>query len=627
MRDPTHISPSPEQIAKFHALLHESESLTRQINAPVVSLSIAMTVELLRMFGANNIINIALGREGDHDNRPSWQRFFVAFIPLIALTSYVFYQTYQKVTSIFQSYFPSGINYTRPYSITKMQGKLGSRDELQQAIKALEALISAQKATRDRYYYFFLGINAIHSFYGTQLFMPSYFILKKSIDMLFGPVTHLLAGPSRAKDSLAFSINKLFVLMQNQTSFDFWRYTYRGWSNYNLPQQIKEYCSQLKNLGCLSAGSYDLSTVKTRHDSRDSVLILFKPRQENLTFVSESNTRYQISKTSYLIELHRVLIEEKVPVYHAGNNEIYIGFYDLNATNSKRIQQKLFNRLLAIEQHEKNSGHALRKLNENLPTIIKTECAWECYFNFDEPPRAETYYYINKKALREGGNIFNAYFTGLQKTLPECTVKFDGEVITIRHAKYDAFNSMKVDFIMPTVELPTPSSNVVRAKPSFSSSKQAPSSSEKISSNELVKKSPYPDRINFGSGVLFFKNAPTPKPDNFAYPFRPPWLAEGKAYASVDPDAIAAVSTYLTKEEVLNPFDKGEVVGPDEHKTNVIQSTNEPYQDVHGQDHFTSGYKAKWSNNIRMFAYNAGTVTVDDKKYIHYRFNGPGFGH
>lgn len=640
--------PTSEQIAQLNALLHETEVLARQVNYSISMIAFSICIEIAEEIDLSKFIYTLF--ESNKEGLISSAFNFVLATMMLMADFYMRYKIYQAISSIMLSASPNGIGYDwTKHPAYEMQRKLGTSSEISAQIKSLKELNLLQKKSASKWFYFPI------------LFL---FLAALTLEIILKKPQKDYALKQMENNP---AIKYLISLLRPRPSYYILGHIYNKYSNYNLPKQINLFAENLQAMSCLSPDkSHQWQNKNLSADSKASVLLsLDLQKKQNLEFINQFKKTGSISTENYLIELHRVLLEEKVPVYLASDNQIFVGFFDLTKNNIQRIQKKLTERLERIEQHEIYSNRILDKLNNLQNEIILDKNPWQFYFGFDIHGNPETYFYINKKNIRP--EFFDDYIIALEKSMPaEAEIKLDENIVTISGIKNSPFSPIRLNIQLPENKMnaiplekersSTPiSTDFIPTKKSGKKIDHTKQNSQKTTQKKIEKKTAslilstgirethkdkleyYPEKINFPGNICFFRKAiennTEEKPYNFAYPMNIPWLPEGRAYGSVDPRVFLAAATYLTKEEVLRPLENGEVHGASKSYHSKagavgIQNSRDPYQDVNGKIHERSHFKLKYANNIRIFGHNAGSVTLEDgKQYVHYRFDGPGFGH
>jgi hypothetical protein len=300
-----------------------------------------------------------------------------------------------------------------------------------------------------------------------------------------------------------------------------------------------------------------------------------------------------------------------------------------------------------MAQLEKNTNQIFEKLNQLPSKILNTKYPWEYYFTFDENDAPQAYFQLNKKDIKK--EYFDEYYSKIKKSLPEANITIDENILTISGITHSEFSKIEGDFKSTFIPQKTLEDNdennwaasSTSTKPTsgrqYSTSSNSSAAVDAPSTTKTLPTVYYPDTINFTGNVKFtysiYRDPQKHRPNNFAFPIRPAWLSKGKGYGSVDPHVYQMVSVYLTRDEVHQPLENGEVHGAKKgHHTKAggvgIQVCNDAYQDIHGQNHGRSHLKLKYSNNIGIFGRRVGKGTdANGNEYVHYRFDGPAYRH
>jgi hypothetical protein len=395
------------------------------------------------------------------------------------------------------------------------------------------------------------------------------------------------------------------------------RWIYRCWADYDPPKQLKTFAMRLRKLSCLELAWQ----IGPGHDgARLSAIafLSFDPRNPNLEFDDK-----KISKQNYLTELHRILLENNLPVCLVTGEQIYVGFTGLSERRCRRISMELRKRILRVANAENESEKVLVQLNRLTGAMgLRDVCGY--YFAVDEHSIPETYYYIDVRYLPE--KYSNDFYEALQRFVPDLPLSSENTAITFGHAHINQgeLNGAIRQFQQQVTLVEQKVVEEWQPVPSRRQRKTPASDKGKTK----VKAAAPTARTDFGNAVAFFKFPP----DEQAYPLHAPWLPEGRACASLDPKVLGKVEGYLTEEDVLSRLDVGFVHGAHasaKSKAGVvgIQTTNEPYKSTDDKC-YTSSLKLKFSNNVRIFGRQERQGTDDKGNHlVHYRFDGAGFGH
>ncbi len=265
---------------------------------------------------------------------------------------------------------------------------------------------------------------------------------------------------------------------------------------------------------------------------------------------------------------------------------------------------------------------------------------WDCCRTLDENNNLDEYYFLSLKNLPV---VYRQPYLDVLKNVAD-KVEVNGYLVTLKgvtddDSKFELAkkilrqNVQSLQIESDKIHMVTSSDlsdNKVKNRHKTDVVESKVEHADTVRSIEL-----YPDEIRFSSGVTFTRDQ-LEHPNNYAenvncaWPLNVPWLTEGRAYISIDPEVISQVSPYLTSARILSRLQSGAVHGT--HKSNKtkvgavgVQVTNEAYQTVTG-DNVTANFKAK-DDNIRMFSQRMPDVTVGNISYLHYRVNGWGFGH
>lgn len=644
---------STTQIAILHNLLRESEALSRQINYPVSSGVFAMMIT-----GINNILPEpeAILKILTQDN-PVWT------IAAIATFGGVFFYSYFKLWKLISNAslaaFPNGIGYTRtPHPAHTMQKKLGSNLEVAKGTNDLQGLIKQQRVTRNRSLALSVVISAAVSFLtsgikfvlksdGTYLRIypairtPSYIGLKST---RFGPVINFDFSDEKGiiiePTGLMGFIRTIADAMQ---SIPVLGRVYNYWSNYNTPKQLKNYAA---NLNLLPACTW--SVVAGTEKSKTTALFSLNQSGKKFTEFNDSQGRKQrISTKNFLIELHRALLIEGIPVFRS-SDEIYVAYSDSLNKKLQTIKLKFTDSLVRAVHHEKCVDDTLEKLDQ-LKNVIPRQYdieSWKYYRGLDDKGDLQTYYYLNLNQLpRKTAQIFTA---ALLKFIPRDHLKIEDNIITVSMVPDDIKNLVTIVQQLKGSLYPSPSSNPTSNPEQSVTSRDFKEEidpvtevqeSEAVKGEEKETKAPnvtrktpvYPSVIHFGKGIRFFKEEEDENKHSpgRAYPLLVSRFKEGRAYASIDPRVVQQVSDYVSEEDIINRLRRGKTHSSKKGSKNKaggvgIQNTVESYTNVYGEKIACASFKLKFANNVRIFGH---MVEEEDPTYLHCRLDGWSLGH
>lgn len=612
--------PTSSQIAELHALLHQNEQLAHQINYLLtVPISYTLFALLFTQFFHRD------------DTSSDLIRFFLFFAFI-----YVAFYIYEKISSSMISIFPNGIGSPLARSSGyELQKKLGKKEEFSLAITDLKTLVNQKKSR-----------NIISILIGIKIWLAVGAIILESFSLAEVNLANLWELTSKHRVinffGLSFGFHHNYIenyylrglvsLLNKIQALYFSNYIYRQWSNFNPSQQLSEYNQRLTYISNLFS-DHSWKIIEGSDRSKETLILSLKLPYKKVLF-KLGKIHCPIRRDAYLAELHRVLLEIKIPVYCNSVDEIFVGFAGLTKKNAQAIQEKFKARILQIKKQDEDIPFMLKKLN-NIPLrMTKIPNPWDCYHLYDNQENLNVNYYINLNNIKNGYKGF--FIETLNHHQISQYISFDENIITVSGINHQQCTSIMFNIASPNFDLTFQQDYFHQVQAGTKHSHEiTPKNVEKkpTTSQKITKTSPYPGRLDFGHGVVFFK-APTErkKPNNFAYPMRIHWLPEGKGYGSVDPGVFPAVANYLTKKQVLAPLENGEVHGSSKaYHTKAgavgIQSCDEPYRNIHGQTFTRSHFKLKFDNNIRVLGHNAGTIIHAGKQYLHYRFDGPGFGH
>lgn len=630
--------PTVEQIAELNALLRETEVLARELNDPIgIMLSSLLFYGLRQILLLNDIVeNIVLALA----KSPLGVGAIVMAFPLVY---YFYYRIYQRISEGLLLLYPNGFGYDNVrHPAYEMQYEMGDEETIDAFIKSLHQLIIAQKSNKNEVKYVSRLISILLPLILELNFSRGSITLNAfTVDIgltLFGPSIHIKTGTPRlpgfildtAEAHQGLTVSKFF---------------YKTWSNYNISKQLKLHQGRLKTLSCLS-NVLDWKLVKESKDSKELAMFMLKLSvNTSVSILDHKGNTVQVSKENYIIELHRSLLDAKLPVYVVDESRIYVGFSQLNDKRCHAIKTKLLERLMAIEKLERKSKGALQNLNK-LSAVINVSEKWEYYLDLSSHDEYEIYYYLNTENLPTSS--FDSYIITLQQMVAKNYIVVDDNIITVSHVaevidscvfsslEHKQLETNKVEQKIVSVKK-IPAEVFVKqekdSEQSKSSKKDKKADEKEDNKNVNQCKTIYPEKIYFGRNVCFFRaKSEESKSANFAYPMQVPWLPQGRAYGSLDPNVIDKVKAYLSPRQLLAPLEKGIVIGSNKsHKTKAgaegIQKTNEPYQNIYGEIFRKSSFKLKYTNNIRIFSHKADEVVINNQRFIHYRFDGPAFGH
>lgn len=616
--------PTLEQIAQLSALLHETETLSQQLNFPLsilmnnVLVEGALSLDVVYYFAslaAGPLIN----------SGPLGIGALLAFLPL---AYYVYYQLYQVISAQILAVFPNGVGYQRTKLVTpEMQHHLGDSESVDALINTLSTLITAQRVSKNRNLFASFAMTILVPLISSIRYEPLLRLESTRLSLMAGRFGFYFTFSPEDTDTPLGYISNFAGKLQ---ALFFMQSIYRFWKGYNKPKQLTQLAEKLSSLSVLP-------NFKWRAETKLEMLTLRLNSIKNISFLDKQNKLHNISTENYLNELHRTLLDANLPIYAVGENQLVLGLHQLSNRNCELIKTRLLSRLLNLKQQEEISEDILQKLN-NLNKVTISKPTWNYYFEFNNKDNYEVFYFINMRSLNV--NLLDIYLDALSKIVPLGCMNIDTDVITLNNIPPNTdFTSIKSKLIS-IIEQHEEKIAIKQAELDAKENKdeiQSPlksiiTSEENQETQTLSFKEVSISEINFGRGIKFFRPAPETKPANFAFPMHIPWLPKGRAYGSVDPKVFDLVSEYLSTQQVIAPLEKGTITGQSKsHKTKAgaegIQKTDEPYQNIYGENFRRASFKLKYTNNIRIFGHKDAEVVISETRYIHYRFDGPGFGH
>ena len=609
--------PAVRTIAELHASLRETESLAHRYNAPFASALYIMLFSWVTSQLPNRAVLLRALEEGAQ----AWlggsvEEFWPVFLWLIPAIIVMHYRLLSLVSNIVDNIFPNGVGYDRRrHPAYEMRMRLGTQGEVVRLNGELRTLIHSQHR----------GIRAadVMSFL-ISILLPYLCSMERiSTGVRFTAQRAVVSGTLFGLGVEMVSPRPLGVFTDvsrfsvRHQALQNTRLLLRAWARLRAPRQIKNFERQLQRFSDMP--------WRRHAEASDLWQLSFS---SDMCFGADKQT---ITKHAYLTELHRLLLEAKIPVYRGANDELYVGFSSLSSRSVRYLHARLLNRLTYVARAEQEADKVLHQLNA-LMRVVGLQDACDYYFAVDAEGNPRLHYYLNTDTLLL--QHADAFYDALLKFMPASCIDRQNHLIDVEHFALDAVKiSEAIGFLREkTMRAVSVDSFVAAAAASVGAVKKRP-----VVISQLPVAAPVVDersaRIEFGNGVAFFPLAPGQSmPANYAYPLTVPWLPAGRAYASIDERVITAAAQYLTSAQILARLERGNVHGMRAQQSHTasgaigIQSTTEGYKNIHGQV-CTAALKLKFNNNIRIFGRRVGEVNERGDRHVHYRFDGVGFGH
>ncbi len=633
-------SPSLEQIAILYGLSNETRQMAREANTVLNSFIFTClhmpSYELKWVMGyiaaIAGVLSYYMGlplkkrQYGNYEySDPTIVSFGVASIGLY----FMWYKLWQLSCTLSLKKFPNGIGFDKQdRTFRALQRKIRSKDDAEELIAALRKLIPKQRTRKN--HGIMMGLAAC-----TILIMSLSTAYKEfgAVDLAsnrFG----IFIGPGMNFEKVTpFEIFLIHVISTMQ-QFMIYQPLYSAWSNYNTPKQLENYRKRLRKLSDFNHEWQLLTESSKKHSTKNNAL--FKLNLSENGYIDSGLIR--LSTSQFMVELHRILLEENIPVFMS-DNQLYVGYCEINEKSMKRIKRNLETNLLAASHYENQSKQIIAKLN-TISSFLKEKTTWDVYRALTSDGQLEEYYYCDLTSLRK---TFRGPFCEALSNIA-AKVDVDENIVRLDHVSDmpENYSSAKTNFKSAVDAIQLQSDRIHQITPADApktktknKSKDEPVLDEKTPTNNALEM--YPESVSFSHGVQFSRNQlenPTQYNEDFthAWPLHVPYLPEGRAYLSVEPAMAEEVKPYLTTTRILSRLQVGTVHGAsksDHSKVGTvgIQTTDEAYQTVHGEHIEAATFRQK-DGNIRMFAHRVETVVNENgKKYDHYRLDGWRFGH
>ncbi len=630
--------PDIQQIAAVHGLLRETAVLARQVNFPLNSL---MTMYFFA-FVTFRVYHDILPIFGIDEELSGPLTYAIATYPVL-------YKGGKKSADWLAKKFPNGIGFDKQERSSRtIQQRLSSKKETEKLIIELRELIKKQDA--QNYYmlalYFMVGVVLPVMLNGGS---PRFSLYLEPYGFYFE-----MDGMVKMEEllgRLSWIPIALLRIVQPIITYHFFARTY---SNCKTPKQLENYRKKLALLN-YSESEWKMLPSSSKSKVTKSAAIF----ELDLFSVDHVilDMKQRLSAVQFIIELHRVLLEENFPAF-LSDNKIYVGYCDTNDANMRRIKNVLERNLFNAARHEKHYEDILNYLNKFL-NFVKDEdkMSWDFYRAMGKNGDIETYYYRNIRSVPKA--IRNLYIEFLSQIATDLQV--DNEIVTLAQVSDDKqrYETSKKEMkkaidSSQLVYINTPSVDVKR-KEQHKSSKESETQASR-SSDRSSRTNPLPEFIEFGDEARFERDEKESSPEDFAsrdeylqamsrraYLQHVPWLPEGRVFASVSFPILKVFDSdpEFSSAHILAMLRQGTVHGASKSykdKTGAvgIQTTDEGYQTMEGRNVKAATFKMK-RGNVRIFSHLTKRIPVEEEKetngktkeryYNQYRYDGWRPGH
>ncbi len=631
------LPPTPEQIITLHGLTREIKHLARQINHPFNSLIVSTAVSAMQLVGKENayvpteaLVKIGYFIESCLEpieptviKESIFHQLFM--ISTLVIGFYVLcYQLWQASSALTLKLFPNGVGMEKKQHTTaNIQKTLTSQNTARASLIELRKFIAQQRSLKNGEILLGFGIFVLLPLilYGEKTRIDVY------ID-IYGPTISFGARPKETSRILFFP-QLIFNVVQRSVIYN---QLYNLWLSYNTPKQLKKYLNRLAMLN-FSNQEWKMKTG----DSKSSAMfeLDLSTAAASIDKLFDGSKQLELSLSKFAIELYCILIKENIPALLSENDKIYVGYTDINDAKMLKIKGILENKIRAAALQEKDQQNILLQLTHITKQLKTPSLQWDFFNSLGENGLLEKFYYCDIKSLPK--LIIPHYVSALGLITPD--VILDETILTLGHVPADPalYNLAEKNFLenIKQYSLESKTTNLPNTK---HKQKNKIPDSENTETKKIAptahknKVLPKDDDVEFSYGVRIPNNEEKPDSAHTAFELHVPWLPEGRAWGSIDTAIFDEVKEYLSSARILSRLEIGEIHGTHQsNKTKVgavgIQTTDESYQTIHGENVEVSTFKIK-DSNIRIFARKLETVTgTSGKPYVHYRFDGWDFGH
>jgi hypothetical protein len=601
---------TPSQIAAINSLLLRTTELAKKINYPINGFFLGLLQALL------DVITTARVRSSINTVGGA----------LIAgpIFIYAYCLFWQQVTNMSYKLFPNGMGVGREIDRQMLVAKPFSREEAAAIIGQLQKLAAKQETAINRVFYGSIGISYV---------MPCVLMGKMGFpDICLSAPGPALVPYMRNRQQLQGVRWLIGVVAKSVQGIPIVKKLFDYYSNYNTPKQISN-CLNFLNAVTAPYNS-DKWEIAVKGDKKSVIFSLTLPPDKNFTLPNNGGI---ITGEDLLIELHRVMAGERLPIFVSLENVIYIGYCDFNKKTIQRMQRKLDASLTEVVDYEQRSEKVIMQLNTVNSVLPKqsTKLVWDSYRVLDAYGNRCVFYYCDTSSLAPVYR--HAFVASLHQCVDQKHLSIDENVVTLKQMQTadnialtlkQAFQAT-IDKLAEEQRLEHQSALQSRKAPERVSSA---SILKALSSVESKKDAKDKDEGEDEKGKLVVTKSYS-KPISFSkkgkmYPMDVPWVPAGRCFASVAPELVEAVQGYVAPEQIQAELKKGAVSYRSYKSKGVaagIFATTELYTSIDGRTE-ESAFKMK-HGNIRLFAHKEERVKVDGCDFIHYEFNGWRFGH
>ncbi|CAM4388952.1 MAG: hypothetical protein LEGION0398_MBIBDBAK_01145 [Legionellaceae bacterium] len=594
-------------------------------------------------------------------------------LTLIPSILYLYKKAYDQIYSFTHELFPNGFTYHRnKHGAYEALTKLETKEQIDTLISAVEKLIEEQKVSSNKIFYGSLLASIVLPY------LSGFTFSEKTLFVESGAlsVNLKLTGPQITFKSNTTSIipNLIQEIAGDQQGLRFYSAITKYWDNFFTPRELATYASRLNHLSCLNKSEW----IYDPSDKKEKAIFSLKINTPETQFKNTNGSIEPISKSIYMKELHRILIEEKFVVYSPGKQAIYIGYSPLSEKRAHKIRLRLKARLTIIQHQRKQIEKIITSLN-SVTHILYPMAHWEAYNDCNIDNQIESYYYLNTEKFSP--EFLSNFENNLKEFVPnpEKNITKDGNIIKIhsvneipKNKLLEVKNSLKIlmgninnRYSKPTLfntnnnEANTLSiPNKVHSSDNTEQSLFNEQSIETLFRKPALKKStiaslpvsPLPKKNSiYPKSILFPRNGEkcviteTIEEnvyeqdkryfDKTIFPLNVRWFPMGRAYVAIDKEILSQTEKYIPNTRIINTLQNGHVNSiKSANKTKSgavgIKLTQQPYVDIHGNSHTNSNFKMKFTNNIRIFARVLETFQEENgENRILYIFDGCGYGH
>lgn len=652
-------TPTIKQLAELHAQIRENEQLSAQLNLPfsglLFSLAMATTQQFENsakrwFFQTSSLTSHFLGLS---ETVPNIMLFGVT----VAVSYVAMHYLYQACCFSLSKILPNGMGYGRTqHPAYTMRYQLGGSQQVQKFIGELKQLNEQKRQSRKKLAWFNLAFIALASTAAsiqikqTEQYAIDAGTIKKIVVTAIGFVPMLIfqfspLGPQVFFESTIPKLNFVSEWSAFLQNVVFLQFINRWWQNRHLADHQKQFVKKLSALGGLtSSTSWEYTAGNTSLDASLFLLDLQHQRGDNITYKDAAGGAHAIKKEHYITELHRVLLEEGLPVYVSQNKELYIGFHQFSFSlwqrvlntfsmqdQFQRVQKKLMHRLASVGEYEQRAEKVCDQLNQLAQIIDLGRDQWDYYLHI-ENDAVTTVFYSHLPSVKN--ELIDAYRESLSH-LSSCAFTCEDRLLKIEGLpESDDFSEQKQllleihqELQRASVKRPAASSVVIDDSGAAASHpiRQRKRHQTGKAADAVQAKSAEKEVIPFGRFGLF--RVAGDGAEQQCFPLHVPWLQEGRAFAAVNSAALEAFPGQ--QDRLLNILKRGMVRGvraTQRGDSRVgIQTTHDRYVDVDGKQHSSDMKIKDAGSNVRIFGRRIEDAGPHGE--VLYYFDGPALGH